>query len=334
MDKNHISGEFDSDQILILNSIICSSAKETICASIKGKICNALMEFMDNAPSHLFEIFADLLDKVENCSNQEILSMFYLFPLDPNTGFPEENVIESKPEKKIDAPMQKRFPSSSGVVVSMAPVRSNSRAKEILEGIVRSDYDCHSTDFQTNSIKIPCDKCDGTYMLREGEHGPFTGCSNFPHCRSTKSIPELVLKFIDRYGIRVYRWNKLCYRCKKQTPVYSYYLDYELSVIEGWSDFSFPIVGLGDLAYVDHLLSERYSCVKKMYSNTTKSSYIANSCIHCKALQGRNYVVEDPHEIISELWHNHQMERFLVDTIFIPDIKLLYDDIKELYTQE
>ena len=49
---------------------------------------------------------------------------------------------------------------------------------------------------------------------------------------------------------------------------------------------------------------------KSSMSNTTHSPYMANTCIHCGALQGRNYVVEDPHEIIEELWHSRGMDKF------------------------
>jgi restriction system protein len=36
--------------------------------------------------------------------------------------------------------------------------------------------------------KVPCDKCGGDMVLKNGKHGYFLGCSSFPKCRFTKTI--------------------------------------------------------------------------------------------------------------------------------------------------
>jgi hypothetical protein len=34
-----------------------------------------------------------------------------------------------------------------------------------------------------------CDRCGGAWLLRQGRRGPFLGCSNYPRCRNTRSLP-------------------------------------------------------------------------------------------------------------------------------------------------
>lgn len=181
--------------------------------------------------------------------------------------------------------------------------------------------------------RIRCQECDGNYILRDGKFGVFAGCSNYPRCRSTKKLYEVVLEYIRIYGIGIYRWDRECWKCKKKTAVYSYYLDYELAELDEFFNSGLPAVGLGDLAYIDGLLSQKYATIQKRYSNTTHSSYMANTCSHCGALQGRNYVVEDPHEIVEELWHSRGMDKFWIETIACPDTSPLVSDIKRIYSQ-
>lgn len=185
----------------------------------------------------------------------------------------------------------------------------------------------------SDEVQISCDKCNGHYKIRDGKYGVFAGCSNYPVCKSTLNLPDLVLKYIQKYGLNIYRWEKECYKCKKKTPVYSYYLDYDLADLDELFSMAGRTVGLGDLSYVDELLAKQIPTIQLRYSNTTKSKYMANTCEHCGALQGRNYVVDDPHEIIGELWHNRDMQKFLYTTIEIKDITPLKVEIRQLYAQ-
>lgn len=180
-------------------------------------------------------------------------------------------------------------------------------------------------------VYIKCNKCNGVYEVRSGKYGMFAGCTNYPDCQSTLSIPKLVLEYINKYGINIYRWEKECYKCKNKTYVYSYYLSYELEELDEVFSTTSPNVGLGDLQYVDEILSQQISTIQICYSKTIKSSYMANTCQHCGALQGRNYVVDDPHEIIGELWHNHSMKKYFFKNIKVEDISLLNKDIEYLY---
>jgi ssDNA-binding Zn-finger/Zn-ribbon topoisomerase 1 len=183
-------------------------------------------------------------------------------------------------------------------------------------------------------VRISCDNCSGYYKIKEGKYGAFAGCSHYPSCKSTLSLPDLILRYIQNYGLNIYHWEKECYRCRKKTLVYSYYLDYDLADLDELFSMGGPTVGLGDLSYVDELLSKQIPTIQLRYSNTIKSKYMANVCEHCGALQGRNYVVDDPHEIIGELWHDRDMEKFLYTNIEIKDTTPLKMDIKRLYAQE
>lgn len=182
-------------------------------------------------------------------------------------------------------------------------------------------------------IKIACSCCDGQYKIREGKYGIFAGCSRFPFCKSTLSLPDLVLKYIETHGIGLYCWERVCWRCGEKTKVYSYYLDYELHDLDELFGNGGPLIGLGDLSYVDALVSKEIPSIKECYSKTTKSKYMANTCQHCGVLQGRNYVVDDPHEIIAELWMERGMGKFFYKTIEISDSGVLKEDMKRLFGQ-
>ena len=180
-------------------------------------------------------------------------------------------------------------------------------------------------------MKIRCRQCAGYYKVRDGKFGVFAGCSNYPACRSTLKLHELVMAYIQEKGIRIYRWNKVCWKCGKETPVYSYYLGYELEELDEYLG-SFGMVGLGELPCVDQILEKEIPSIQPRYSNTIKSRYTANTCIHCGAMQGRNYVVEDPHEIMDELMFHHDMEKYYDRTIRMEDYSPLIPYLRSIYS--
>lgn len=169
---------------------------------------------------------------------------------------------------------------------------------------------------------LECSSCKGHYVVRLGKYGYFAGCSEYPRCKSTLKIYELAHAFIMKYGINLYGWKKNCWKCKQDTIVYSYFLFYELEEIDSVFNGVHGI-GLGDIHCIDKVISDKYKTVQIRHSNTTQSAYMANICEHCQSLQGRNYVVDDPHEIINDLWHEHTMEKYLVDNIKVADADLL-----------
>lgn len=179
--------------------------------------------------------------------------------------------------------------------------------------------------------QVKCVSCDGHYILRDSKFGIFAGCSNYPQCKSTIKFYDLILRFIYTYGVGIYKWEKECYKCGKKTPVYSYYLSYELAEMDYYFQGGCAEVGIGDIAYFDQILESQYPTIRTQFSKTTNISYMANTCIYCNALQGKNYVVSDPHEIIGELWHNRDMEKYRIGTIRCHDTKLIENDIRRIY---
>lgn len=161
---------------------------------------------------------------------------------------------------------------------------------------------------------VRCKECNGHYIIREGTTGTFAGCSNYPRCRSTVSVEEFVYRHFAMNGINVYCWNKFCWKCNKATPVYSYYLKLDLSKVTDLFKYDAE-VGIGSFESLDRCLRLAYPSITQKYSRTVNGIYTANTCVHCGSLQGRNYVVEDPHEIFHEYFFEENLDKFLVARI-------------------
>ncbi len=178
--------------------------------------------------------------------------------------------------------------------------------------------------------RIQCQECDGNYVLRDGKFGVFAGCSNYPRCRSSKNSMSSSWSTFACMELVFTGGRRNAGSATGRQP------SIPIISITNWRSWtSILILGCrpwGWIWIIDGLLSQKYATIQKRYSNTTHSSYIANTCSHCGALQGRNYVVEDPHEIIEELWHSRGMDKFWIETIPCPDCPLLCD-IKRIYSQ-
>jgi ssDNA-binding Zn-finger/Zn-ribbon topoisomerase 1 len=181
--------------------------------------------------------------------------------------------------------------------------------------------------------QIKCRSCDGHYKIRGGKFGDFAGCSNYPQCKSTLKIHDFVFEYIKAYGINVYAWEKACWKCGKNTKVYSYYLNYDLAEADDYFEH-LGNIGLGDIGSVDKYLSDKYSTINVRFSKTVNGSYMANTCEYCRALQGRNYVVEDPHEIMNDLMFDHDMDKYWVENIPCEKAGVTWNEIKSLFLME
>ena len=167
-------------------------------------------------------------------------------------------------------------------------------------------------------MKIHCNDCSGYYGMKTGKYGEFGGCSNYPNCTSTIKLHDLVFRFFVEEGICVYKWKKGCYKCKKKTDVYSYFLYYQLEKLDESYSAAHGL-GIGDVTWIDNYLKDNISTIKDCYSRITNSVYTANTCQHCGSLQGKNYVVDDPHEIMTELFQEKSMNKFLHSRIRAKD---------------
>lgn len=178
---------------------------------------------------------------------------------------------------------------------------------------------CNKT-YSLNQIKIeriekhlPCHDCNGFYFLKEGKYGIFAGCSNYPKCQSHIPLTEFIINILKKDGLLIYKWSKKCWKCHQTTSIFSYYLAYE---IEKYSNERMNSeMGIGDIPILDEYLKKQITTIKDCYSKTKEETYIANTCEHCGALQGYNYVVDDPHEIFDDLYGTNTMEKYLFTKI-------------------
>ncbi len=112
------------------------------------------------------------------------------------------------------------------------------------------------------------------------------------HFKSLEDICDQFEKNISELKeIKIYKWNKDCWKCHKETPHVSYCLVFQ-GVVLGC---------IGDVEKLDEILLKEYSFVKKVFSKTQGRKVIGNTCVHCGAYQG-NYFIFDEflHYVIEE----------------------------------
>lgn len=179
--------------------------------------------------------------------------------------------------------------------------------------------------------QVKCTQCNGYYKIREGKYGFFGGCSNFPRCKSTLKMPDMLAQFFNINGVNIYGWDRVCRNCKKTSKVYTYYLDYEIAKIceKTFYDVIFlDSVGLGDIPYIDDILMKKYPTIQLKFRNNAKKNSIVNTCQYCGLHQNKNDVIVGKHEIVEV--YDCSMEEYLVDTINIESIDKFKEEIKPL----
>ncbi|UYO64377.1 topoisomerase DNA-binding C4 zinc finger domain-containing protein [Acetobacterium wieringae] len=178
--------------------------------------------------------------------------------------------------------------------------------------------------------RVVCPECGGEFKIRNSKYGSFAGCSNFPKCRTTRKLSQLIYMFFEQNGFKIYEWQRECWKCGEITSIYSYYPLYELSL--AYDHFSyFSGMGLSDIPSLDKYLSRFYPNIKEGYSRTIGERYIANHCEHCNSIQGYNYVVTDPHGIFSELNVEYKMDGYLDQLIPFDLIKPSHEEISDSF---
>lgn len=96
-----------------------------------------------------------------------------------------------------------------------------------------------------------------------------------------KPFKEISEELQDLREIKIYKWERECWKCKKKTPRVSYYFN---------AGFSYRI---GEIEKIDMFLMENYPFVKKIYIKTMEQEVIANACVYCGSLQGNWFVGEE-----------------------------------------
>jgi len=101
-----------------------------------------------------------------------------------------------------------------------------------------------------------------------------------------KDSYDRVEKLSDLKEIKICKWTKNCWKCKKERPVVSYYFAY------------FPNYHIGDIEKLGKILMKEYSFEDYKYSRTQSKTVIAKIYVHCSVLQGNYYLFEDIIELI------------------------------------
>ncbi len=115
------------------------------------------------------------------------------------------------------------------------------------------------------------------------------------------STDKILYEFVRNNGLTLYSWKRECWKCKKQTNIISYFLDYEIEQQDESFDSCTGPIGIGYIPCIDNILARKYKNIELRYSHASECEYVCNVCEHCGAIQGRNYVVDDPHEILHDL---------------------------------
>ncbi|KAB2495593.1 DUF5710 domain-containing protein [Priestia endophytica] len=96
--------------------------------------------------------------------------------------------------------------------------------------------------------------------------------------------------------------SKICWKCKGGTPVYTFAVKSEDLIdiinretnIEEFTGYDVVLIQINrNLPKgIKKYLVQHTNC-KDKFSKTTQTTYFANACIHCDALQGINYVYDE-----------------------------------------
>ncbi|EHK9432469.1 MULTISPECIES: topoisomerase DNA-binding C4 zinc finger domain-containing protein [Enterococcus] len=176
-----------------------------------------------------------------------------------------------------------------------------------------------------------CPKCGGTLIVRNGKYGEFLGCNNFPKCKFSKDIqnelPMEKLSVSISKHVSIISGEQFCFRCRKKTRVSGlgllnddtkFLTKLNLKIL----DYGFDIYILPWSEIIDQFddtfkiyLRDNYG-IERKFSRTIGESYYANTCKHCKVIQGDNFVYTDT-------GHGSPFDYYSKESLVIEQIKIL-----------
>lgn len=204
---------------------------------------------------------------------------------------------------------------------------------------IKNDIDLDNEDIKlekiqrkiNNKTNIKCTDCKtGYYVLREGPYRKFYGCSDFPRCRSTKSVADFISIYLAEKGLNLYEEKINCWKCGKQISVFSYFLDLDLKLnnVEIPEFECLEAVRLGMIREIDSYLSNKYPNMEERFSKKAGFSYVANICPHCHNLQGAQMALGRVYDNLLDDLNNGVLEGKIKDKIPI-NMKLLPKEVVE-----
>ena len=182
---------------------------------------------------------------------------------------------------------------------------------------------------------MKCSKCqNGNMKIKLGQYGLFAACDKFPNCRNPIKLNKFLYEALKKEGINIYGWDHTCWKCKKTTKVYTYFINKQLKpYMEEYIELG--NLGLDSCIPIDEYLKANFSTINKNYSNTQHKYCTSNNCSHCNALIGNHFIVDDPHDIFND-WITSDLDKYIVGKIPFEKLNIQEEDLtglEEYYIQ-
>ncbi len=180
---------------------------------------------------------------------------------------------------------------------------------------LRNNFDWKVVDHLGNDISKGVKLYDLLKLVAkdyEGEYVPNSQNNEISFTSLEDICDEFEKNISELKRIRIYKWNKDCWKCFKETPHVSYCLVFQGLVLGC----------IGEIEKIDEILIKEYPFVKRVYSKTQGKRVIGNTCVHCGAYQGNFFIFD---EII------HYVDEENLDKT-IPNI-LNDDDLPPIFSQ-
>ncbi len=170
---------------------------------------------------------------------------------------------------------------------------------------------------------------------------PIDFCDLAQYVTDTPDEPdfyERVYRHLLQNGIKIYTYPTVCWKCHKETPVYTYLLSRQLEEEMG-ADYApryherentgrFEVLGVGSNQVLDAYLMTLYPQIQMRYSQRMQERYPMCCCTSCGAHQGINFTVFRPKTLMHEKWRSSLRVDRIID---IQTAKIDKETIKEFY---
>lgn len=322
----------------------CSIHKSTSCPA--REVSNYAIKdivyagFYNNRPDHDY-------DSVINDCKNHLMNMGYIH-LEQRDG--DEFIVIDKPLDFL-APgehelflrkynIQETFKPNIQFDVGIQPIQNQNELSALFYHMINPDHypdpyeEIKEYDTNTSSY-FPCEICDGHYVVRHGSNGFFFGCSNYPRCKSTKTIADKTYSWFVQRGINIYEIEMPCWKCGKPIKLRSYFphIDLLADQHELVRKLNLSIIRLGTIDTLDQYLSSKYKEIYKRFSKQFNGEYIANNCPHCKSLQGTSLTLESMYKLLIDVQKDNILPSCIVETLYVTETSLPRKEWQDIVTE-
>lgn len=258
---------------------------------------------------------------LKNCINELI-----------NMGYIHEDVFNDKKCFVIDKELDYLLENENDYYVKRYKINQNVNRKDgnILFRMFENSNEfnvllAHMYDPQNNAYEhdfidfFKCHQCNGKYVLKKGMYGYFFGCNQFPKCKSSRSLADITYDILQENGLAVYELETKCWKCNETIKMISYFPYIDFCNID--SDFEkidyLKAIRLSVLQNVDKKIQKEFPNINENYSKKAGFSYIANTCMHCGALQGSSIALSNMFEELYIAYKQNNVNQFIVKRIVV-----------------